>query len=158
MLSLHDKAEVVQYHDILTDTTLGFLRNGRNSKHSASGVGLGTVRKGEKYVTSTDRRLSTVSWLPLSSSTETMGIAKLVKRVTGFEVLGHDQSVLQIAAYGPGGHYDPHTDSVSALLQQLKLITLRCTKWKLNRYQGGYDEHLNFARIGTLMFYVSPFT
>ena len=114
-LSLHDKAEVVQYHDILTATAVAFLRNGTNRKQHVAEVNQGTVVKGNKYVIKSDSRLSTISWLPLNRSTETIRFANLVKRVTGLDVLGHAQSILQMATYGPGGHYDVHTDSVSRL-------------------------------------------
>ena len=106
--------EVVQYHDILSDTAVAFWRNGTNRNHSAAEVNFGTVAKGKQYATVTDTRLTTLSWVPLNSSTEATRIGQLIHGVTGLEVLGCGQSDdLQIATYGPAGHYDVHTDSVS---------------------------------------------
>ena len=108
--------EVVQYHDIITDPAIAFWRKGANRNHSAAEVNFGTVAKGKKYATVTETRLTTLSWVPLNGSTEATRIGQLIHRVTGLEVFGRGQSDdLQIATYGPTGHYDVHVDSVSRL-------------------------------------------
>ena len=73
-------------------------------------VNFGTVAKGKKYATVTDTRLTTLSWVPLNSSTEATRIAKLIHRVTGLQVLGRGQADdLQIVTNGPAGHYDVYS-------------------------------------------------
>ena len=119
--SLHEKSEVVEYHDIITDSAIAYLiQSGKNSRPSLSEASFEAGLEG-KDVADTDSRLSTTSWLALNHSNETMRIAKLVNRVTGLEVEGNFQSGIQLEVYGPGGHEDVHTDSV-------REIPLRCSK------------------------------
>ena len=125
-------AEVVEYHDILTDSDVAYLvKAGTNREPIVAEVNEGTVVTGEKVGTVTTSRLSTIHWLALNHSAETARIGKLMNRVTGLKVLNDSYAVMQVVEYGPGGHYVPHTDSVrgiNALEHKLRFITGKSMK------------------------------
>ena len=129
MLSFYPKSEVVQFHNVLTPKLSAFLSNAeRDQRYDLPPIRLNPDPK---------KSLSAAFWIHLetnsSGSEEVRDLGKLVERLTNLKLKnkGVRDTAIQITSYVPGCHISAHRDSVD------------------------YDTEKEYARIATLMFYVS---
>lgn len=96
------KSEVVEYHEVLGEKLIAYLRNdsGRNFTLSTS-TGIGA--------TDTRVRISASFQMYKTDSEESRRILDLVTLTTGLKT---GLEPLQLNSYGTGGHFASHKDSV----------------------------------------------
>ena len=96
------KSQVVEYHDVLGEELMAYLRNDSGREFFVS------TSKGYG-ATDTRARISAAHFMRDEKSTEFRRIQTLVTRVTGLKI---EREGLNINSYAPGGHFAIHTDSV----------------------------------------------
>lgn len=104
---MRPKAEVVQFHDILSQELVRYLLNDTNKLQPF-------VMSMMAFELSPFDRLGGTLWIETNSSRESLRITNIVEKATGLRVTEKDAlSYLQIGTYAPGSHYKPHSDTVS---------------------------------------------
>ena len=103
ILSMHPKAEVLLYHNVLGEKLAAYLRNDtdRDFIVSTTTGGGGTDSR---------FRISATSFAQRNASQEVRRIFNLMQRITG---LNPGKQPLNLNSYTPGGHFGAHPDSVS---------------------------------------------
>ncbi|CAG7728741.1 unnamed protein product [Allacma fusca] len=111
-LSLRPKADVVYFHDIISDRLMNFLMN--FTYENATGITYTNELTGELFVDPLPRQV-VFAWAYPDDNEVTLYASKLAERITGLKIKRINGPGQRMTLYAPGGHRAYHHDSLPGM-------------------------------------------